>query len=485
MLGTVGSKPLQLLANVLLAHALGPTGLGELGLANSAAVTLSGITGMGLGDALNRFLAEHFRKDPTRGTTVGVAIIWVSVIGVFLVFGGLWVFRSLWSSSVFPPSTSDLLVGLCLVLGYLNVLGSLANNAFSGLQLFREVSFLGMLQVSVVSVLSVVAAYFMGMVGAITGYIIGSLCSITFGAWRLWCFHSAFFSRPTWACFSSLKEVIQFSVPVWLGYFIVGPFTTLSLASLAAQPNGSQELGLFNTANALKMLVATLPGILGSALNPAIMEEGGRHGNSDAYHRLLDRAFAATMFLCLPIVIPILFCSDVLFLVYDNRFIHCAVLFPPLVASVAIALFSSIAQFILVAKGKVWLNLILGGVQYGLLYLLARWWTVDHLASGLAWSTFVAGLSGSVLLLEVAIKLGAAPRRLRRIYYGYMGAVAGLLLLAVFLPTAWRWALSLPLSLVVAVFLLRRFKELPNWIVASVPVSIRPLVGRCTRFATA
>src|SRR5207249_4695704 len=105
--GTIFSKPILLITNNLVARLLGPASFGVLGLASSLAVTLSLIAGLGLGDAINKYLAEYYQRDRTKGARFASVIVWTALLftGAFLLL--LWFARAFWVARLFPPSTSS------------------------------------------------------------------------------------------------------------------------------------------------------------------------------------------------------------------------------------------------------------------------------------------------------------------------------------------------------------------------------------------
>src|SRR5258705_3808555 len=144
--GTFLSKPIQLLTNVFLARILGPASFGMMGLATSLAVTLSVIAGLGLGDASYKYVAEFYRADRTQGTRLASVIVWTTTLFSSAFFLLLWLLRGLWTHAVFPSSVSAEVIGLCLILAWLNLLFAVLAGVFAGLQRFREFTVLNVLQ---------------------------------------------------------------------------------------------------------------------------------------------------------------------------------------------------------------------------------------------------------------------------------------------------------------------------------------------------
>lgn len=469
----------------MLARVLGPANLGLLGLANSAAVTLSGMAAFGLGDATGKVLAEYFRRDQRKGAALASFLIWFSFVISSFFFIGLWLAHKFWAALIFPNSVPNSIIGIGLLLGWINVSCSLLNNALSGLQLFRDATIYTFIQALVTILLAVTLGIFWGVPGAIIGYVLASMTFSVCVLLRLRSYCAALLSQPLWPAREDWRTIVAIASPMWAWALLSGPLTTLCFAFLAHQPKGPHELGIFNTANALKLTIALLPALLGNVINPAIIEEGGQRGKPEELAKLLKRSYTAMSFLVLPALLLMTFASDVLFLIYGDKYASAARCFIPLAASAGMLIFSTPAQFAMVAKNKAWWNFIAGAFQQLLLYALARIWIGSFLALGLAWAFFVSQALFVIFHLEIAVQVKAIPSSFRRPTYGFLLAVICSVAAAWFLPNMWKWCLAIPLSLVCAIMLIRRNPELANWISSSIPPVGRPWWMRFANFVSA
>jgi O-antigen/teichoic acid export membrane protein len=480
--GTLLAKPLQLATNVLLARVLGPAGFGLLGLANTTALAMGSIASLGLNDATSKFLAEHYRRDRPTGAAIAGVIFWTLAVFCGAFFAIAWLARDLWGQRVFHDAVSDPTLALCLALGFVNVLFAFANCAFSGLQLFREATFLLLLQSVLLLAAGAALGYAYGANGAQAGYALAALVCVGWACLRLRAIDRRLLAMPARGEFRRLGALLGFGAPSWLAAFFVQPVSLAALSYLALQSGGPQEIGLFNSANGIKMLVAVLPGIVGSVIGPAIFEEAGAHGNPVAYRKLLDDSFAALGFLTVPAMVFLLFLSEPLFLVYGKSYGGSHLLFLPLATAIAIALMGSPFQFALAARNRTWWLLGLMAIKCATLLLLAWWWVPSHRAAGLAWATGLADVAYTVLLVETASRSGAVPAGSSRKFYKYLLVFGAILGLAWSLPPTLLWMLAVPGAAALAVAMVRRRPALVGWIAAAAPGPVRPQVQRVLAF---
>ncbi len=476
--GTVLAKPLQLAMNVMLARLLGPAAFGYLSLANTTAMTLSGIAGLGMGEAASKFIAENYRR--ARPTAVGIAalIIWFSLALGVVVFSLAWFLRDFWALRVFHLESLDGIVALCLMLGLLNLLFSLSVNMFTGLQSFRDVTVLSALQAALVFILSIALTSIYGLTGALSGSILGCVACLYWAALRLRRIEPGLLSRPSWPGWPQVRELFRFSLPTWIAAFVANPVILFAFSYLALQPNGTHELGVFNTANALKMIVAMLPSLVGSPIGPAIMEEAGRHGSIEAYEALLRNAFAALAFLTIPLAVALLLLSDVIFTIYGSDYSEAYLLFMPLTAGIALGVLSTPFQFAMVARSHTWWLLGFALAKSSVLLSLCLWWVPASLSTGLAWASFAAEAAFAVLVTEFCMRRNLAPREAGRFFYCFAFIAAVILALAYFTPAIWRWVLAIPLSGVAAAAIVRWHPAVAAWVLGVLPAAVRPVAGR-------
>jgi O-antigen/teichoic acid export membrane protein len=482
--GIVLSKPIQLFTNILVARSLGPASFGLVGLASSLAVTLSMISALGFGDAINKYLAEFYQKDRPRGSRFASVIFWTGLpfTGIFLLV--MWLMRGVWVASVFPPSTSTNLIGLCLCLTLGNLLFALLSGVFSGLQRFREFTILGLLQAAAVALFAVCLVFY-GAEGAVTAYAAGTLVCVAWGFWKVWRLEPDILRWPGVGAFRHLRTIVNFSLPIWVGAFAFAPFATFTFAFLARQGNGAYQLGVFNTANGLRMLVALVPGAIASVISPAIMQEGGTHGDPHAYTRLVGKSFSALIFITLTLYIPAIFLSDLIFTLYGRSYGQAFLLFIPLTASAAIGAIGALLPIVMLAKNKTWWAFVFGFIKSALMAALTVLWVPAFLATGLTWAVTSSEVVIYILVLEFCILIHALPPKVRFAFYTSSASVLALMVSAIFLPKTIRWSLALPLTAGFVIYYVRFHSEMTVWLTSLVPARLKPRAQRILGFIAA
>ena len=479
--GTFLSKPIQLLTNVFLARMLGPASFGVMGLATSLAVTLSLVAGLGLGDASYKYVAEYYRSDREQGTRLAAVIVWSTTIFSSILFVGLWLLRGLWAQAVFPPSVPPMVIGLCLCLAWLNLLFAIVTGILAGLQRFRDYTIVNVLQAAAVASLAILVG-FSGTSGGLLAYVIGSAVAMTWGLWMLFRIDRALVTWPSLRCFRELKRMVNFSAPIWISSFSLAPVVTLTFVLLTRTPGGDYQLGLFNTANGLRMLIVVLPGVIATVITPALIQEGGVKGNSEAFGSLLNKSFSALALTTIPLLVICLFLSDLLLSIYGMAYSGSFRLFMPLVAAAGIGAIGAPLVTVMMARNKTWWSLLFGVLKSVLLFALCWLWVPAHQAMGLAWAFTISEVGAYVIMLEFCIQNGAISRSVRGDFYSAACTVGVLLMMALWLPDVVRWIVAVPLTAAAFIFMLRGNKDLARSLPNIVPAPLQSTAQRLLSF---
>jgi O-antigen/teichoic acid export membrane protein len=475
---TVLAGPIRLAMRVILARILQPVSFGLLCLANSTAISLCGITNIGLDTAVNRYTAENYRRDTPLGRYYAALIFILTLIvsSVFLVTA--YCLLPYWSDRIFPHSTPGMTIGLCILLAWLNVLVTYGSNLLNGLQLFRDIALSAFAQTVVTMAGALLGGFLLGTNGAILGYLAGTVFCIAYYLRVLWKFDPQLFRQGGSFQRQDVGQILRFSIPIWLGTLAVAPIMTLAMSLLDRQPGGARELGIFSTANPIRMVLGVLPGIVGPVIGPAIMEEGGHLGNPAAYIKLLKDSLSATSFLTLPVLVVLLGWHHLIFMIYGAAYAGSADIFVPLVTSAAMSFIVSPAQYAMLAKNKIWPLQILACFNSIALLGLAYLWIPTSLGQGLGWAVLVAEVLTAIGMQEYCTWSGVIPGSLRRHFYGYTGILMSILAATCFLPNRILEVVAFPAAAILAVCIVRMNPNIMNWLDRSVPASLRPVLAR-------
>jgi O-antigen/teichoic acid export membrane protein len=268
--------------------------------------------------------------------------------------------------------------------------------------------------------------------------------------------------------------MLSFSIPIWISSLSLAPVATLTLVILARAPGGEYQLGLFNTANGLRMLIVILPSVIATVVAPALIQEGGAKGNEEAFGSLLNKSFSALALTVIPLLILCLFLSDLLLSIYGKAYAGSFRLFMPLVAAAGVGALGAPLVTVMMAKNKTWWSLFFGLVKSLFLLLLCWLWVPTHLAMGLAWAFTISEVFFYLVTLEFCIRSGTLSTSIRSEFYSSTIAIGVLLMFALWLPDVVRWLSAIPLTAAVVIFILRTHRDLAKTLPNMVPTILQP-----------
>jgi O-antigen/teichoic acid export membrane protein len=302
-----------------LAILVGPRGVGEFALLQSAVDLAVLLAGLGISVSLVRLLADALgRGDPGRVTAIRTAsaiVVWTTG-GVATL--GLIVFRDAIAQAIF--GTREL--GGAVVVAALAVpftLGAAVNIA--ALSAFREVGAIASLRTAAVIVMAV-ATLGGVLVIADPGVAIGILAS-ALGLWlgasgflRLRTSSGAWPGRPAVA--AAITDLIRLGIP-FAGSSVVGTGVQLALPILAALILGTEAAGYYRAATQISAGYLTF--IAAAMLQDYYPRLSGEQARPDMLVALIDQQLKLVMILTLPLIlVGIALSSQIVPLLYSPAF---------------------------------------------------------------------------------------------------------------------------------------------------------------------
>lgn len=261
--GTVAGQGFTLIAAVVVARLLGAKQYGELGILMRTTAAFGTFAGMGLGTAVNRYLAELRVMDPVRAGRVWGMIDNVAVVTSLCSSVLVLVLSPYLSENVLKAPHLHGLLCLSIVALVFNTLTGIQNAALAGFEAFRKTALVNVIRGMVNLPAMVVATYAFGLTGAVAGLGVVSLAA--FGVGRVALHQEAhkhgvpLRRKGTW---SERSVLWRFSLPIFASGCILITGEWFCEATLARSPGGYVQMGLYLAAfqwtNAIEFLQNTL-----------------------------------------------------------------------------------------------------------------------------------------------------------------------------------------------------------------------------------
>jgi len=271
-IGKLFNNVIRLVLAIVLARLLGTTQLGYYSLALSAGNIAMGIALFGLDAAVIRFIAIMVAREDEEGTWesiqigLGISLFLSTAMGVLL-----YAFSFYLSETVFKNPDLAPYLQLTSVFVPLLVVNDQLFNALRGFKQFN-LSVLAQYIYQPVTRLIIVGILLVVGLNAKTAIVSYGLATITASAAMFYYLNRQFPLRRTLRVTKKvLKEMIVFSVPVWLSGLLVqfqGNIQTIFIGSL----NTISGVGIFSVASQITMVSGEFSSSINTTAKPIIAE---------------------------------------------------------------------------------------------------------------------------------------------------------------------------------------------------------------------
>lgn len=376
LVGSVGSRSLQLFALALTAHVLGKEGFGKLAIIQSTTAMFGTLAGFGLGLTSTKYIAEFRYSDPAKAaricamaTVVGLAASAFLAAVMFLLADTLAI-RALAS-----PALATLLriSSLTLLL-----------SAFNGVQLGELAGFEAFKAIAVVSWIGGFGSFLFLIFGVKWGGLAGATWSFAGGAaLAVVLCHGAIRAVARRSsvrfdfgnCLQEKRILWTFSLPTVLSGISGGAMLWISNTVLARTNDGYAAVGMFNAANSIRMLVMYIPAIIMQASFPALARAYSHRHDSTEFGGLLLLTHNYVNVPCLLGAVILMFGANIAIKMFGAAFEGGAIVLVVLMISACIQSLGCAVGATIQARGdqwlSFWLNLLWGAVLFSVAFAAA------------------------------------------------------------------------------------------------------------------
>lgn len=272
-IGTVGSRMLIFLTYVIIARILKKQGFGELGMIRSTVDMFATFSGLGLGVTATKFVSEFSIKDKIKAGRIirmSYLLSWITgvlVAGLIFIFAEPLAAVSLKSSEL----VRDLQFGGLAILFY--SVNGVQNGILLGLEKFKSISRINLVGGLVNIPVAIILSLFFGVAGAVIALASNALVICVFGFFEVRKATRQHGINVNEAGFmKEINVLFSYSLPAVISGGLVLPVNWFCNAFLVEQPNGYQQLGIYNAALNIMLVVTVINGMIGQAFLPYVVK---------------------------------------------------------------------------------------------------------------------------------------------------------------------------------------------------------------------
>ena len=401
--GNIAAQVLALLGGIVAARWLGKTQFGELSLIKSTVLMLGVFAGSGFGVTLAKYVSEHRYQSPQRCGEV-IALVGRFAIGLGLILTA--------ACAVFAPELVLYAIGnedmamafrLAAFLALLHILSAIQQGILVGLEAFRPLSFLIVLEAAVTLVGTAVGASRGTLIECLIGISVAGLLNVALRAWvtKFHILQSGIVVNWRGRC-DDTSVLWKFALPSILLGLMIWPFEWLSRVFIARSPLGMDELGKFAVAYSWGALVVFLPTQLAQRSLPVLSNFYGMRDRA-GFLRTARIVLALALASGLLVAAAMAGSTTLILRLYGEAFVDARGALLILLAAYAISS-ATVMGSIFTACGRMWWQVFHYGV-WGLVLIVGAYLWRAHGAEGLAASYVAAYLVLVICQIAFAYRL--------------------------------------------------------------------------------
>lgn len=357
LLGSIFSRGLMLIASIVAARILGRTEYGELGMIRSTVNMFTVFAGFGFGLTATKYVAEFRTKDKVKtGRIIGLTMLFSGVTGAIIALVILMAAPFLAEKTINAPHlVNEIRLGAVMI--FLSALSGIQTGVLVGFQAFKTIAKVNLISGALAFPLQIGFILLYGLPGSVIGFGFNFLLLwvINFVAVRkeVQKFDVTIQFENLW---SEWPILYKFSLPALLSGVLVAPVLWACNVMLVNQPNGYEEMAIFDAANQWRNTILFIPVALSQIVLPLLSDSAN---NEDQFNRILKFNIIINFVISLIIAILVSLFSGTIMNTYGEGFADGRLVLIILIISTILVSVNGVVGQAIAGKGKMWLGFAL------------------------------------------------------------------------------------------------------------------------------
>lgn len=271
LVGSVISSGLMLLASIIVARILGKTQFGELGMIRSTVNMFVVFAGFGLGLTATKYVAEFRDKDKVKsGKIIGLSTIFAGVSGAIIAIFILLFSPYLASETINAPHlVNELRLGAFML--FFSALNGAQTGILAGFEAFKAITKVNMISGLLAFPVQIIFTWFWGLTGSVIGYGTNFIFRWFLNYIEVRKESQKFnINIDFFNSWSEWRVLYKYSLPALLSGLLVNPVVWAGNAILVNQPNGYEEMAIYDAANQWRGAILFVPVALSQIILPML-----------------------------------------------------------------------------------------------------------------------------------------------------------------------------------------------------------------------
>ena len=396
-LGTFISKGFVFIALFLVARMLKVEEYGKLGLLQSYINTFTLFSLASFGVTATKYLAIYNNEDKSKASEIfSLTRIFVSILSTVILILSL-IFNDIICEYIVGDIKLKIEVLVCSLAIYFSSLNGLQVGALAGLQNFRSISIVNILNGILSLPLIIGSAYYYGIIGVVI-----SLAIINFSIWLCSAIllRKELFKNRLYFTIKGLRKhfntLYHFSLPSFLSSIMLAPVVLICNSFLIKyNPAGYYELGIYNAAYNFSQFGLIMIAVIGQVFYPMAMQNFGKNNRKFDFFNI-NNSYIIGIIIFIPILtLPDLFASFY-GIKYENENMHSTIIFIAL-SSIVIAQRQGIARNF-AASNFMWYS-VLSNLIWAVTTIVACYLLISKGSVGRSLAFFIGYITNTILFI--------------------------------------------------------------------------------------
>lgn len=380
LIGSVLPKLGVFITSILLARILEADRFGDLSIVRSTINMFTIFAASGIGITATKFISEHYNenfKNENKVAEIISLVNFVSLVLGIIISLGIIIFSNQLSEIVIGKKDlrNDLIIGAMMLL--FNALNAAQIGIIAGFQKYKTIAINSTLAIFISLPFQVLGAIYFEIEGALFGFAINFLLLYLFNKYSIYKLTKGFKIKLL-DFRKNYKILYQFTLPSSLSGLMVMPITWVTTVLLTRSINGSFNLGIFEAANQIKMVIIFIPIALSNVLLPTLME---RNNNKNDLNKTIKNNLLLNISISLIICLVICLFSRLIMSLFGQQFKDYYLTLIILSISTVFMAANNVIGQIIASKGKMWIGFLFNFL-WGITLILSSYIFIYHYKLG-------------------------------------------------------------------------------------------------------
>jgi len=399
--GTFISRGFLFLTTILITNVVSLKEYGEIGIIKSIIITFSMFSIASFGVTATRYISIYKEKDLKKVTRILSLTYFSTILISLVIFLLINIFSKQFAREVINNESFIIETVIISFAIFFSALNGFQNGALAGFEKFKSISIVNIVN----GLLAIPILYFSTLYYGVLGFCFGM--AILF---LLLFLYSSYFLRKAMIenevrfnfkdIKSEIKVIKKFSIPSFLGGFIISPTILICNNILVKSNNGFIQMGIYEAAFNFSIVAMTFNSMVGQVIYPFAIRMFDKKNEKFNFLNL-NAPWLIGVFLSLFLI----YLPDVFSMIFDEKY-HTISMYNTVSCIALFIIFISHRQGIsrnLAAINKMWYGFF-DNLIWSFLAIMFTYFLISEGSSGRAFAFVIAYLINSVIILPFYVK---------------------------------------------------------------------------------